>query len=847
MPSPRPRPGRPLTDKQASLAVGSIAIDPRSPNTVYVGTGEAAGSCDSYYGAGILKTTDGGTTWTLLGGAAGGPFRNYAVSKIVVDPTAGSHTIWAATTLAAYSSGTSQCATAPTTRNGGLWRSDDDGVNWTLQDVPAGASAAPGAQIHDLALSPDDATGNTLYVAVRSFPTAANGGVWKSTNAKGSPATFAKVGTGFANTTSASLGIRRITLGIGGPGAGQTLYAALANTSSNLWGIYKTTDGGANWAHVDNGLNGTANVAGGSRTVVWVSGPKFTSLMVGRRIIVGGQFSRTVSTVAGDGNSLTFRTTEGTLSASTLSAVSWSVGTYPNYCDGQCFYDMTVGVDPQNANIVYVGGNPQRFNDDKASLGASCTTSSACPAHSVWRTDDGGLTWRGVSQGDGVAGGLHVDDHAIVFDPSVSPSRVYDGNDGGIWRSDDKGSSWASMNTNIAITQFQSVALHPANPGIVLGGTQDNGTNLLNPDLEAPPAWFHADFGDGGSAIIDQSDPSRMLHTYYNQSYNFMGPAKSTVGGAGGPGSWDFVGAYYGYGTYYYNGMDPTDPVSFYAPLAQHPAYSPNVVYFGSNKVYRSPDPQPPFGVESWTAVSPALTKSGASYLSAIGVFPKLVAGQEILYTGAADGRVAVSQNINTTTTAASAVWTVIDKAPLPARFVTDIEVAESDATGNTAYVTFSGFNSGTPSTPGHVFKTVNGALRVAHLDRHLGRPARHTRERGGAPPDGDRQPDPGRHRHRRLLERQRRHELEVPQRRPPRGGGLRPRPQPHDRPDRVLDPRPRHVPAAGRDRHRADRHRSRPCAAAASTAATPRSSTATPPTTSASPPCSCCPAPRPS
>ena len=51
-----------------------------------------------------------------------------------------------------------------------------------------------------------------------------------------------------------------------------------------------------------------------------------------------------------------------------------------------------------------------------------------------------------------------------------------------------------------------------------------------------------------------------------------MGPARSDNGGAGGPGSWPFAGAYFGYGPDYYNGMDPTDPVSFYAPLTQHPA-----------------------------------------------------------------------------------------------------------------------------------------------------------------------------------------------------------------------------------------------------------------------------------
>jgi len=703
----------PLTDREASLATGAIAIDPKDHLVIYVGTGEAALSCDSYYGAGILKSTDGGATWTLLGGEDDGPFRNYAVSKIVVDPT--SNTVWATTTLGFYSSGTAQCATAPTGGDGGLWRSEDGGTTWTLQDVPAGGAGS--AQMHDMVLDPDDLTGNTLYVAVEAFQIAGDGGIWKSTNAKGSPALFTKLATGFADTAAASPGINRITLDIGGAGSGPTLYAALSSDAGNLWGVYKSTSGGATWTHLDGGQGGTANVTGGSRFLDRVSGPSFTILMVGRRVIVGGRFSRTVSSVQ-SGDRLTL---SSSLTGSTLSGTGWSVATYPNYCDGQCWYDMTVGVDPQDADVVYVGGNGQRFNDDKATVGPSCAPSIVCPEHSLWRSDDGGLTWSGVSQGDGTTGGLHVDDHAIAFDASIapSPSRVYDGNDGGIWRSEDKGGSWTSMNTDIAITQFQSLGLHPSDPTIVLGGTQDNGTNLLNAALEAPPAWFHADYGDGGQAIIDQSDPQRMLHTYFNLSYYYMGPAKSSAGGAGGPGSWDLVGSYYGYGSDYYNGMDPTEPVSFYAPLTQHPAYSPNVVYFGSSRLYRSPDPQPPDpGVESWTAVSPELTKNPGCdpllvvecpYLSAIGVHPRLIALQEVIYTGSSDGRIAVSKNINPTTTAATAVWTTIDTPTLPGRFVTDIEVAESDPTGNTAYVTFSGFNVNTLSAPGHVFKTTNG------------------------------------------------------------------------------------------------------------------------------------------
>src|SRR5205814_811941 len=212
----------------------------------------------------------------------------------------------------------------------------------------------------------------------------------------------------------------------------------------------------------------------------------------------------------------------------------------------------------------------------------------------------------------------------------------------------------------------------------------------------------HADFGDAGMAAIDQSTPSRMFHSYFTQAFNFMGPARSDNGGAGGPGSWPFAGAYFGYGPDYYNGMDPTDPVSFYAPLTQHPAFTPNVIYFGSNRVYRSADPQPTLAkTPSWKAVSPILTKpipsppnptpvNSNAYLTWIGVVPNLVAGKEVLYACASDGRISASSAVDGS---GVAVWAVIDKAPLPNRSVTQVLPSASDATGNTVYATFSGFN----------------------------------------------------------------------------------------------------------------------------------------------------------
>ena len=677
----------PISDFEASLAIGDIAIDPVDHNIIYVGTGEANGSCDSYYGQGILRSADGGATWTLLDG--GGFFTNQAISRIVIDPdSAGSTTsttLWASTVLAFYASGTEDCNVPPGAYNGALFRSFDSGATWEPQNVPTGGAGS--TRVHDMGLDLENS--NVLYVALRGFPETA-GGIWRSNNAKAKQAHFNKVDTKFAQVDIADPPVRRITLGVGHQ---RTLYAALGALGESLWGFYKSTNGGANWQHIDAGNNGRGKLLG--TTVTRQNGPPFTASMVTRRIVLDNRYSRTVTAVA-NGNTLTI---SGDPITTKPTETEWSVGSYPLYCGGQCFYDMTVGVDPGDptANTVYVGGNPHTFNGD---------TSGVPGAHYNWRTLDGGSTWRAVSQGNSFTNGLHTDDHAVAFDLSVSPSRVYDGNDGGVWSSDNQGVSWKNLNTNIAITQFQGLALTAGDSSRVLGGTQDNGTNILNYGGVTPPAWFHTDFGDGGQALIDQTNTDRMFHTYFNASFAFYGPAR-TFPVAGLPGSWPFAGCYFGYGPQYYNGLgECTDPVSFYAPLASNPSFSPDVIYLGSDRVYRSPEPLPVLlKIPSWTAVSPALT-SGGNFVSAIGVLNGTVAGKEVVYAGSSAGEISVSFDVPN---AGAGTWTEIS-AGLPLRFVSEIEVDSSDPTGKTAYATFSGFDANTPATPGHVFKTTDGA-----------------------------------------------------------------------------------------------------------------------------------------
>ena len=204
----------PLTDSQVSLASGAIALDPLSPDTVYVGTGEANFSGDSYYGAGILKSTDAGATWTSIVG----PFLQDHIGAIVVN-TVNSQIVL--------------CAS-----DSGIWRSADGAQTWT--QTLAGAIGT------SLALDPGNP--NSVYAALGDSYGNAKNGVYHSTD--GGLTWQALTGTGLPST-----GAGRIQIAMA-PSQTQTLYVQIqdAVSTGNLWGtllgIYKSTDGGNTWTQL---------------------------------------------------------------------------------------------------------------------------------------------------------------------------------------------------------------------------------------------------------------------------------------------------------------------------------------------------------------------------------------------------------------------------------------------------------------------------------------------------------------------------------------------------------------------------------------------------------------------
>ena len=202
----------PLTDTQASLSTGSIAIAPSNDQIIYAGTGEEDFSGDSYFGLGVLKSTNAGSSWTMLSGpfAAG---RMY-IGSIAVHPTNPN------TVLAGTSSG--------------VYLTTDGGNTWT--QVLSGAAAT------GVMFSPSN--GNTAYAALGTYSGNSKNGVYVSTNA-GSTWTLDD-GSGSGALPTSSVG--RIAIALA-PSSPSTLYAAIANSSSgSLLGLYKSTNGGSSWS-----------------------------------------------------------------------------------------------------------------------------------------------------------------------------------------------------------------------------------------------------------------------------------------------------------------------------------------------------------------------------------------------------------------------------------------------------------------------------------------------------------------------------------------------------------------------------------------------------------------------
>jgi photosystem II stability/assembly factor-like uncharacterized protein len=119
-----------IFDSQPTLAIGALTLDPTTtPPTIYVGTGEANNTVDSYFGLGLFVSTDLGNTWAR--NTANGSFNGLSFSRIAIDTSKTPRVIFAALSSGSSSNRAGNNFIDSNLINNGLWKSSDGGLTWS--------------------------------------------------------------------------------------------------------------------------------------------------------------------------------------------------------------------------------------------------------------------------------------------------------------------------------------------------------------------------------------------------------------------------------------------------------------------------------------------------------------------------------------------------------------------------------------------------------------------------------------------------------------------------------------------------------------------------------------------
>ncbi|MBV8067890.1 MAG: hypothetical protein JO113_07925 [Candidatus Eremiobacteraeota bacterium] len=218
---------QPVFDDQDIASIGSIAVAPSDPRTIYVGTGEADMRSDIAYGNGAYKSTDGGRSWSHIG-----LIDARQIGAIVVDPR-NANVVYVAALGHAYGPNEER----------GVFKTTDGGKTWSkilYKGPDVGATA--------LIMAPDDP--NVLYAALwqtRRPPW----NVYPPSNGPGSG--LYKSSDGGATWTQLTRGLPAHVGRIGLSISAAAPHRVYANVDSppRLGGVYRSDDGGATWTRED--------------------------------------------------------------------------------------------------------------------------------------------------------------------------------------------------------------------------------------------------------------------------------------------------------------------------------------------------------------------------------------------------------------------------------------------------------------------------------------------------------------------------------------------------------------------------------------------------------------------
>jgi large repetitive protein len=685
-PNPNQVTWTPVIDNQPTLAVGSIAIQPGNTNpansVVLVGTGEPNSSADSYYGLGILRSTDGGNTWSnpIQSDQTGThSFLGLGFSKIAFSTV--NNNLVVAAAAAATQGIVEGLETLPggSPANRGLYVSTDAGVTWNYASVKDGTTTvAPGSAPAVVF----NATAGKFYAALRYH------GIYSSSDGMNWTRLATQPGTGLTTTacptspSSSNCPLYRAEFAVV-PGRNEMyvwiVYFRATTGNETDGGIFRSLNGGSSWQQIDEtGLTSCGDTAGCG--------------------VTQGSYNLDLAAVP-DGTGVTdlyagavnlFKCRALTNSSSTCTSGAWL-----------------------NLSHVYGCSSIAKLHPDEHGVDFMLVPpGSSTQQPLMYFANDGGI-YRTLNSYNLTAGlNGSCSDGTNVFD---------------------------SLNQTLgSMTQFVSFSIHPTDAKTLLGGTQDNGSPATS-QATSGTQWQNVNAGDGGYNAITPSSPLDWF-----VSNPDVGPGGLEIDHCS-QGISCTTGAF-GNGAVVTSTQLGGDAGDFYFPYMLDPLVNKGTVdiIVGTCRVWRGGPSTSATG--AYTALSNNFEVGGAGTCtgSEVNLVRALAAGgpadssgfSKMIYAGTsglgpidtpgstapAGGRVFVTTNAAGGT---ANFKEVTNNGPGGASInpqhypISSIAIDTSDATGNTAYVTIMGWNT-TAFPSSHVWKTTNAGASWTDFTANL-------------------------------------------------------------------------------------------------------------------------------
>ncbi|MES2774652.1 MAG: T9SS type A sorting domain-containing protein [Bacteroidota bacterium] len=492
------------TDFLTVIGCSDLAIDPTNNQILYLATGDLEGNRRS---AGILKSTNGGATWTTTG-LTWTPLDNYKISKLLMNPANPLNMMistdggvfrttdgWVTSTNTYCCDDLKDMEFKPGDPNTvyaageKFFKSTDNGVNWA--EITTGL---PASDVQRIALGVTAGNSAYVYALIGKASDQSFLGMYRSTNS----------GTSFSLRSSTPNLMGYATDGM--DDGGQSFYDIAVTVSPtnpeivttggvNHW---QSTDGGTTWTNHSFWASGEVHadvhelkyLAGSSSTMFSCNdGGLFKSTDNGHQWfdisnnlaiaqVVGIGLSATVSTTIVNGeqdNGTNLKT------GSAWANIFGGDG-------GECF------IDPTNNNTIYIQYVQGDFN----------------------RSDDGGATTTGIITG--LPSGFDFYSKWIM-DP-VNPNRLYVGGIPTLYTSANKGNLWTALGTPSGTGSILGIAVAPSNTAVIyaikenrVSRSNNSGATFTNVTGTLPVA------NAALSAIaVSNTDPNRVVVTFSGYS-----------------------------------------------------------------------------------------------------------------------------------------------------------------------------------------------------------------------------------------------------------------------------------------------------------------------------------------